>query len=73
MIKFYHTETCGKCKVLEIKLKELGFEYESITDLDVMQQMGLQHVPWLEVDGVLMDCSESLKWLRQKKKEMMPN
>lgn len=73
MIKFYHTETCGKCKVLEIKLKELGLEYESITDVDEMQKMGLVHVPWLEVDGELMDCSQSLKWLRQKKKEMVQN
>lgn len=75
MVKFYHSNTCGKCKVLEIKLKDAGIEYEGITDIEVMKNLGLDHIPWLEVDGKLMNCSESLKWIREqkKKKEVIQN
>ena len=63
-IKFYSTH-CPKCKVLETKLKQKGLFYTEINDIDVMLNKGLHSVPYLEIDGKLLNFTEANTWLNE--------
>ena len=54
---------CPKCKVLKIKLDKSGIPYEDVTDVEVMKAKGFKEAPKLEVDGVVMDFKEAIKWI----------
>ena len=54
---------CPKCKVLELKLKQKNIAYEEVTDMEIMQQKGFMSVPKLEVDGVVYDFTDAVKWI----------
>lgn len=58
-----YTTNCPKCKVLEAKLQQKKIEYEPVTDEDFMIKRGFQSVPKLEVEGVVMDFGDALKWV----------
>ena len=64
MVTLYSTH-CPKCKIIEKKLKEKEISYNEINDVDAMLKMGLTTVPWLNVDGELMDFTKSNKWLNE--------
>lgn len=42
-----------------------GIQYEKNEDVEVMQKKGLLTVPWLEVDGKMMDFNEANEWINQ--------
>lgn len=46
---------CPKCIILEKKLLQQQVEFETISDVDVMQEKGFTSLPMLEVDGEIMD------------------
>ena len=54
---------CPKCKILEAKLKEKHIDFEEFTDKDEMIAMGFKEVPWLKIDGKLLNFAEAVKWL----------
>ena len=54
---------CPKCKVLETKLKQKNIAYEEVSDMDVMQEKGFMSVPKLEVDGMVYDFKDAVKWI----------
>lgn len=54
---------CPRCKVLEAKLKEKQLEYTVNDDVEQMQNIGIESVPVLSVDGELLDFSQSVKWV----------
>ena len=54
---------CPRCKVLEAKLKQKSIAYEEINDMDVMQSKGFLSVPKLEVDGVVYEFKDAVKWI----------
>lgn len=58
---------CPKCHVLEMKLKEVGVNFDLVKDEDLMIQKGFMTAPMLEVDGISMDFSAAIKWVNQKK------
>jgi len=62
-VKMYGTNHCSKCKILEQKLNKNKIQYEHITDEELMIGMGFRSVPMLEVDGVIMDFAEAIKWV----------
>lgn len=62
-----YTTGCPKCKVLEAKLKQKEIDYEEVTDINVMVNMGFMSVPILEVDGKTMNFSEANTWLSERK------
>ena len=64
-IVFYSTG-CPKCNILKKKLLEAGIEYLVVNDVDVMLEKGIKDVPWLEVDGKLMDFLSSVKWINER-------
>ncbi len=54
---------CPKCKVLKMKLDKKNIQYENISDVEVMKAKGFQEAPKLEVDGVVMNFAEAVKWI----------
>lgn len=42
-----------------------GIQYEKNEDVEVMKEKGLLTVPWLEVDGKMMDFNEAIKWVNE--------
>lgn len=56
---------CPKCQILEKKLGQKGIEYTEVNDMQSMLDAGLQSVPWLEVDGQMMDFNQANKWINE--------
>ena len=54
---------CPKCKVLESKLNQKGIDYEEVNDVKIMREKGFMSAPNLEVDGVVYDFKEAVKWI----------
>lgn len=61
----FHSSHCPRCKILEIKLKDKGIEYEENNDIQVMLSKGLETAPALEVDGKLMGFKEAVDWIKE--------
>lgn len=57
---------CPKCNILKKKLADAKIDYSVIEDVDVMVSKGLKDVPWLEVDGNLMNFVDSSKWINER-------
>lgn len=62
MIKVY-TTGCTKCNVLIKKLQAKGIEFEIVTDIVLMQEMGIQTAPMLSVDGKLLNFTEAIEYV----------
>ena len=56
---------CPRCKVLKSKLDEKGIEYEDISDVEIMKAKGFKEAPKLEINGVIMDFKEAVKWIKE--------
>lgn len=64
-LKLYTTH-CPKCEVLKEKLDGKHLEYEEITDVSVMGDLGIDQVPVLQIDdGPLMVFSDAVKYVNQ--------
>lgn len=63
-IILYGAKSCPKCKVLKdlMQKKNIKFEYKEDAIEEVIA-LNLTSIPWLSVDGVLMDFSDSVKWV----------
>lgn len=58
---------CPRCKVLKMKLDQANIQYQTVNDVNVMQEKGFKEAPKLEVDGVVMDFKEAVEWIRSSK------
>lgn len=66
MVKIYTTDTCPRCKVLKVKMDAKGIPYESITDVNEIQRLGIMSVPYMQVDdGELMDFATANAWINE--------
>ena len=66
MVKIYTTYTCPRCKVLKMKMDAKGIPYESITDVDEINSLGIMSVPYMQVDdGELMDFAKANAWINE--------
>lgn len=54
---------CPRCKVLELKLKQKGINYEENNNVEEMTAKGFQEAPKLEVDGIIMDFKKAVEWI----------
>lgn len=59
MITLYSTG-CPKCVILEKKMSQKHLEYETVSDVDLMQEKGFTSLPMLDVDGNVYDFKEAL-------------
>lgn len=60
-----YTTGCPKCRVLEAKLQSKGVSFTKNDDVEYMAAQGMQSLPYLEVDGKLMDFGEAVKWVNE--------
>lgn len=60
-----YSTRCPKCQILEKKLAQKGIEYTEVNDMPSMLDMGLQSVPWLEVNGQMMDFNQANQWINE--------
>ena len=56
---------CPKCQILEKKMAKKGIEYTEVNDIQQMLDMDLKSVPWLEVDGQMMDFNQAIQWINE--------
>lgn len=59
-----YTIHCPSCDVLEAKLKQKGIEYEIIESEDAIRALGFSSAPLLDVNGVIMNFSEAINYLK---------
>lgn len=64
MIILYSTH-CPKCKVLETKLKNKGIIYEENNNVEEMLEKDITSVPYLEVEGKLLNFVEAINWVNE--------
>lgn len=64
MVTLYSNH-CPKCRIIERKLTQKEIEYTEVNDVDVMIGKGLSSVPWLEVDGEMMDFNKANQWINE--------
>lgn len=60
-----YTTHCPKCKILTKKLKEKNIPYTENADVEEMQRIGLQTVPYLSVNDELLSFTDAVKWVRK--------
>ena len=64
IIKLYQ-HGCPNCLRLKNKLDNKNIKYENITDKQLMISLGFDTAPKLEVDGVLLNFKEAMKWVEE--------
>lgn len=64
MIIFYSIN-CPKCKVLKTKLDKTNIQYTVNENVNKMLQLGIQSVPALQIDDVILDFGQAVKWLKE--------
>lgn len=57
---------CPKCNILAAKMRDKNIDYEEVTDVEEMKKLGLMSVPYLSVDGEMMDFGAAIKWVNNK-------
>ena len=64
------TETCPKCKVVKMKLEQANINVDINQDISVMEALGIQQVPVLELgDGTLLDFPSIIKYIAEESKK----
>lgn len=56
---------CPKCKVLKMKLDAKGIQYEDISDVEVMKDLGFMEAPKLVVGDTVMGFSDAVEWVKE--------
>lgn len=56
---------CPRCSVLEKKLEQKGVDYNKVTDVKLMLELGIKSAPVLEVNGERMDFSKAIAWVNK--------
>lgn len=65
MIILYTVENCGKCKILELKLKEKNVKFEKNENIDELINMGFRSAPILKVDKEYLDYGKAIKFIKE--------
>lgn len=63
-----YTTGCPKCRILKQMLDSLELPYTENDDIKAMQDLGIQSVPVLEVDGDRMDFNAAVRYLTHREK-----
>ena len=62
-IILYSADWCPKCQVLKKKLIAKYVEFKVVKDENVLDEMGIDELPVLSVDGELMDMVAANIWI----------
>lgn len=60
-----YSTNCPRCKVLKAKLTQKKLDYETITDINVMLNLGIRSAPILEVDGKRYDFTQAIDFVNK--------
>ena len=60
-----YTTHCPRCVVLQKKLEAKNIQFETVTDLAIMQEKGFMAAPMLEVNGEVMDFGKANEWINK--------
>ena len=58
-----HSTHCPKCNVLKTKLEQKNIEFKENNDVKLMMQKGFTSAPMLEIDNIIYDFKEAVKWI----------
>ena len=62
-----YTTGCPKCKVLEGKLRAAGIEFDIVTDIEEMKNLGIISAPAMMIGKAgPLDFSQAIRWVREK-------
>ena len=56
---------CPKCDVLKDKLAAKNISFTVVTDINVMDSLGIQFVPVLQIENNLMNYKEAVEWVNK--------
>lgn len=59
VIILYSKDDCPRCDMLKTKLNAKGIEFKEVKDITVIEQLGIDFLPVLNVGGVLMELSKA--------------
>lgn len=59
----FYTTNCPKCEILKNKLDAKNISYEVCRDINVMMNQGLKSAPALEIDNVIYNFKEAIKFI----------
>ena len=62
MVILYSTG-CPNCIELEEMLKDKNIDYQKVSDIPTMLEKGIERVPVLEVNDVLMQADQARTWV----------
>lgn len=62
-----YTVNCPKCKVLALKLRQKNINFETVSDVDEVVEIGREHgiasAPILQIDSDYLDFSQAIKYV----------
>ena len=58
-----YSNHCVHCKVLEDLLKKHNIKYSVVDDVNTMLNLGLTHMPVLEIDGKFMQFKDAYNYI----------
>lgn len=62
-IILYSADWCPKCQVLKKKLVAKYVEFKVVKDENVLDEMGIDELPVLSVNGELMNMAAANNWI----------
>lgn len=54
---------CPRCTVLKSKMNSKHIAFEEVNDVDQMERIGISTVPWLSVNGKLLEFADAVRWV----------
>lgn len=63
MIIVVYSNDCPRCKVLKKKLDEKQLLYTVFDDVDKMVEMGIESVPMLSINGIMLNFNDAVSWI----------
>lgn len=58
-----YSNHCVQCKVLEDLLKKHNIKYSVVDDVNTMLNLGLTHMPVLDIDGKFMQFKDAYNYI----------
>lgn len=54
---------CPKCVILEKKMNQKNIKYDTVSDVDLMQEKGFMTLPMVEIDGEIYDFKTAIDFI----------
>lgn len=61
----YSLPTCGRCKILEEKMRKKNIAFEKINDIEILNREQIDMVPILKIKDKRMGYVEANSWINE--------